>query len=177
MGFQRQRGAFFSRLVGASDPPWMQRQKDFRPRVGGLVRGHIAMDVFSEKCFPCLSPTTGLVVVPEARLCILFTPRKRRKNEIEAHSLHTSSLLHADLSPLAGCKIAPLNRSDHFKVTSPKYLIWIVQETEVVMVIVLGTIIRDSKMTGHLNCPLCWISPALSGHLGVSCHGELIKMR
>lgn len=79
----------------------MQRQKDFRPWVGGLVRGHIAMDVFSEECFPCLGPTTVLVVVPEARPHILFTPRKRRKNEeIEAHSLHTSSLLD-DLSPLA----------------------------------------------------------------------------
>lgn len=64
----------------------------FLPRVGGLVRLHIAMGVFSEECFPCLGPTTVLVVVPEARLHILFTPRKRRKNEeIEAHSLHTSS--------------------------------------------------------------------------------------
>lgn len=84
----------------------------FRPRVGGLVRGHIAMGVFSEECFPCLSPTTVLVVVPDARLHILFTPKKRRKNEeIEAHTLHTSSPLDADLSPLPGRWLSPLNRS------------------------------------------------------------------
>lgn len=101
MGFHRQRVSFSPALVGASDPPWMRRQKEFFcPSVGGLLQGHIAMDVFSEEYFPCLGPTTVLVVVPDARLYILFTPKKRRKNEeIEAHSLHTSSLLDADLFP------------------------------------------------------------------------------
>lgn len=67
----------------------------FSSWVGGLAQGHIATRVFSEECFPCLSPTTVLTVVPDAssRPNILFTLRKRRKNkEIEAHSLHTSSL-------------------------------------------------------------------------------------
>lgn len=73
----------------------------FNPWVGGLVRSHIAMGVFSEECFPCLSPTTVFVVVPDAWLHILFTLRKRRKNEeIEAHSLHTASHPDADLSTL-----------------------------------------------------------------------------
>lgn len=68
-----------------------------------MVLLHIALGAFSEECFPCLSPTTVLVVVPGAWLHILFTMRKRRKNEvIEAHSLHISSLLDADLCPLAG---------------------------------------------------------------------------
>lgn len=153
MGFQRQREAFFSRLVGASDPPWMLWQRDFSPWVGGLVRGHIAMSVFSEEYFPCLSPTTGLVVVPEARPHILFTLRKRRKNEeIEAHSLHTSSLLDADLSPLVHHWISLLNRSDRpFLVSSPNYLTYIVLETGVVMVIVLGTIIWYYKAADHVN--------------------------
>lgn len=75
----------------------------FRPWVGGLVQGHIAIRVFSEGCFPCLSPSTVFVVVPNARLHILFTPRKRRKNEeIEAHSLHTAYHPDADLSTLKG---------------------------------------------------------------------------
>lgn len=99
--------------MGASDPPSMQQQIDFCPWVGGLVRGHIAMDVFSEECLPCLSPTTVLVLVPDAWLHILFTLRKRRKNEeIEAHSLHAFLLLDAEISPLARCWISLLNRSD-----------------------------------------------------------------
>lgn len=78
----------------------MQRRRDFGPWVGGLVRVHIAMGIFSEEYFPCLGPTTVLVVVPEARLLILFTTRKRRKNEeIEAHSLHTTSHPDADHPP------------------------------------------------------------------------------
>lgn len=114
----------------------------FHPSVGGLVRLHIAMGVFSEECFPCLSPTTVLVVVPEARLHILFTQRKRRKNgEIEAHSLHTSLHLDADL-PFP-CR--PLNflaeyiRQAVFGITKQFKLRWC-RRTEV-MVIVLDTII------------------------------------
>ena len=77
-----------------------------------MVQGHIAMDVFSEECFPCFSPTTVLVVVPNARPHILFTLRKRRKNErIEAHSLHTSSPVNADVLTLAGRRVSSLNRS------------------------------------------------------------------
>lgn len=119
MWFQRQRGAFFSRPVGASDPPWMRQQKHFYSWVGGLVMLHIAMGAFSEECFPCLSPTRVLVVVPGPRLHILFTVRKRSKNEeIEAHSLHISSLLDADLWPLAGSWISEQFRQAVF-VTEP----------------------------------------------------------
>lgn len=78
-----------------------------------MVRVHIAMGVFSEECFPCFSPTTVLVVVPDARLHILFTLRKRRKNdEIEAHSLHTSSLPDAAFSSRTNlnCLIRQMNR-------------------------------------------------------------------
>lgn len=64
----------------------------FQPLVGGLVQCHIAMGEFSEECFPCLAPTTGLVVLlPDVKLYVLFTAKKRRKNEqIEAHSVHTT---------------------------------------------------------------------------------------
>lgn len=119
----------------------MLQQRDFRPWVGGLVRGHIAVSVFSEEYFPCLSPTTGLVVVPEARLHILFTLRKRRKNEkIEAHSLHTSSLVDADLSRLVQCCISQMDCFWCLCLT----IYYMVQEVGVVMVIVLD----------HVNCPL-----------------------
>lgn len=104
----------------------------FCPWVGGLLRGHIAMDVFSEEYFPCLGPTTVLVVVPDARLYILFTLKKRRKNEeIEAHSLHTSSLLDADLFPFRTSDFSTeQNRQAvFFFMPSPNYLNQIVQET------------------------------------------------
>lgn len=35
------------------------------PWVGGLVLLHIALDAFSEECFPCHSPSTVLVFVKE----------------------------------------------------------------------------------------------------------------
>lgn len=78
----------------------MQRQREFCVWVGELVPGHIAMGCFSEECFPCLCPTTVLAVVPDAWFHILFTRRKRRKNDIDSHSLHTSSLLDADIYPV-----------------------------------------------------------------------------
>lgn len=66
------------------------------PPLGGRFG---SQSVFSEECFPCLGPTTVLVVVPDAGPHILFTLEKRRKNEeIEAHSLHTASRPDADLS-------------------------------------------------------------------------------
>lgn len=101
MGFPTQRGAFFLEACGCFRSTMNAAADDFHPWVGGLVQGHIALDgFFSEECFPCLRPTTVLVVLPDARLHILFTTWKRRTNEeIEAHSLHTSSLLDADLSP------------------------------------------------------------------------------
>lgn len=102
-GFRDREGLFSRGLWVLQIHHECSGRRIFRPWVGGLVQGHIAMDAFSEECFPCLSPTTVLVVFSEAKLHILFTPRKRRKNEeIEAHSLHTSSLLDADLSLLAG---------------------------------------------------------------------------
>lgn len=53
-GVTETEGIFSSRsqLVGASDAPSMQQQKDACPWVGGLVRGHIAMDVFSRGMLP-----------------------------------------------------------------------------------------------------------------------------
>lgn len=101
----------------------------FRPWVGGLVQGHIAIRAFSEECFPCLSPTTVFVVVPDARLHILFTQRKRRKNEeIEAHSLHTAYHPDADLSTLKGSWISQQSRCDRpFLVSSSSNLTYIIQ--------------------------------------------------
>ena len=114
-GFRDREGLFSPGLWVLQIHHECSGRRIFTLRVGGLVQLHIAMGVFSVECFPCLGPTTVLVVVPDARPHILFTTRKRRKNEeIEAHSLHTSSPLDADLSPLAGHWTSPLNRSGCF---------------------------------------------------------------
>ena len=123
MGFKKQRVSFSPGLWVPQIHHECSGRRIFRLWVGGLIQGHIAMGVFSEECFPCLSPTTVLVVVPDAGLHILFTPKKRRKNEeIETHSLHTSSPLDADLFPLPGCSISLLNKCERaFLVSSPNY--------------------------------------------------------
>lgn len=89
---QGQRMSFFLKACGSPRSCMNATAERFLPLVGGLVPSHIAMDVFfSEECFPRFWPTTVLVV-PNACPHILFTLKSRRKNEeIEAHSLHSSS--------------------------------------------------------------------------------------
>lgn len=142
MGFQRQRGAFFSRIVGASDPPWMQRQKDFSP-----PGGRFGPAPHSDGCF-----FSGMLPVPRSHHSPCCCPRCKA-----THPLHNEEEeekwgdwgplpaylfpLDADLSPLAGCWTTPLNRSGFFLYLSPNCLTEVVQETEALMVIVEGKVI------------------------------------